>query len=160
MNSYLYPTIDILKVPVHKSTEPALSELFDAKRERDTRESTFKPDLLLPDQREEYLASILNELRKRGLALRYQIYEIGRLLCDAKRVLSHGEFKPWILEHFDHSYRTAKNCMNVYMVCLGQPEIVHYFNPSCLYIICSPKFPPNLKTALFECRRSSENVFF
>jgi hypothetical protein len=151
MNSYLYPTIDILKVPGHRSTEPALSELFDAKRERDNRENTFNPNLLTDDdKREEYLASILNKLRIRGMALKYQIYEIGRLLCDAKRVLSHGEFKPWIVEHFDHSYRTAKNCMNVYMVCLGQPEIVQYFNPSCLYIICSPKFPPDLKTALFE----------
>jgi hypothetical protein len=148
--NYTYEKTELIKVPSYKSSEPALSALFEAKRLRDEREKTFDPDFVIGDRREEYLASVGEELQVRGRAVKYHIYEIGRLLCDAKRLLPHGEFQPWVEEHFEHSYRTAKNCMHVYEVCMGQPEVLEYFSATCLEIICAPNFPADLRTALFE----------
>ena len=39
--------------------------------------------------------------------------EAGAKLIEAKSILKHGEFKPWIEENCSFSYRTAKNYMDV-----------------------------------------------
>ena len=36
------------------------------------------------------------------------IIEIGNLLIESRKHLDHGEWQPWLAEHFDLSYRTAK----------------------------------------------------
>jgi hypothetical protein len=148
--SYTYPTIEIAKVPGHKPSEPAILKLFEAIRIRDEREKSYNRRSLTDHQREEYLVSIQEELQIRSQAFKYQIYEIGRLLCDAKRILPHGEFKPWIKDNFDFCYKTASNFMKVYRVCIGHPEVVKYFNQSCLYVIARPDFPSDLREALFN----------
>ena len=49
--------------------------------------------------------------------------------------------------------------MRVYKCCLGQSELVGYFNPSALYVICAPNFPASLRTALFS-NADNEGVVF
>ena len=39
--------------------------------------------------------------------------EAGAKLIEAKSILKHGEFKPWIAENFCFGYRTAKRYMDV-----------------------------------------------
>ncbi|MDD4274278.1 MAG: DUF3102 domain-containing protein [Desulfobacter postgatei] len=146
-DDYTIPKTEFVKVPGTRSTEPGLSYIFDALKARDKR-AGLNPDK--PDQKEEILDSIRDELQSRGIALKYQVFEIGRALCSAKKILAHGEFKPWVAANFDHSFKTAHNCMKVFEVCAGNPEFVEYFTPSCLYVICSPKFPEDLRKALFD----------
>lgn len=150
-SSYTYEKIKIVKVPAFSPTEPALTNLFEAIRLREERENT-EHDV------EDGLLSIAEELHLRSCALKHQLFEIGRLLCDAKTMLPHGEFKPWVAKNFEHCYRTAVNCMRVYRTCIGQPEIVEYFKPSCLYFICNPNFSPDLRHALFRDARGPVEV--
>lgn len=143
MDPYTFQTKEFEKVPGHRPTEPGLQANFEAIRERDFREETQHSD-------DEYLESIKNELQQRSRSFKFQIYEIGKLLYEAKQQLPHGEFKPWVESNFEHGYRTAHNCMKVYLACMGNPEVVEYFNPSCLYIISKPSFPDDLREALFD----------
>lgn len=146
---YTYKTVEIAKVPGHKTTEPSLQHLFEAKRLKDEREKSNR-DRQTKLTREEYLDSIKDELQARSQGFKFQIYEMGKLLCEAKKILPHGQFQPWINDNFEFCYRTAANFMKVYRACIGHPEVVKYFNSSCVYIICRTDFPPDLRQALFN----------
>jgi len=148
--SYTLRTIDYVKVPGHKTTEPSIQELFEAKKIKDEREKTFKNDTEKITNIDEYLYSIEEELQVRSRAFKYHIFEIGKLLCELKRILPHGKFQIWIDNNFEYCRKTAHNFMKVYRACMGHPEVVQYFNPSCLYVIASPDFPADFRQALFS----------
>ncbi len=42
------------------------------------------------------------------------IIEIGRRLCEAKAVLEHGQWGPWLTEQVEFSQSTAQNYMRIY----------------------------------------------
>jgi len=150
MNEYTYQSTELQRIPGIRSTEPALTATFNAKKERDNRQGKFNSDFKINQDKEGYLESIKDELKYRSRAFKFQIFEIGKLICETKKNLPHGEFKPWIEKNFDHGYRTAHNCMKVFLACMGNPEVVEYFNPSCLYLIANPSFPDDLRAALFD----------
>lgn len=79
--NYSMPTLKNVKVADSKDTEPAFYDLFDARRIRKEREEGFDRSKLKEDRIEDYIESIGKELRKRNSAMRFQVYEIGRLLC-------------------------------------------------------------------------------
>jgi len=147
---YTYTTVEIVKVLGHRSTEPAIGILFEAIRLRDEREANFKGEFKTEIVREDYLHSIKEELKLRSQGFKYQIYEMGKLLCEAKIILPHGQFQLWLDKNFEFGYRTAHNLMKVFQACMGHPEVVKYFNPSCLYIMSKPSFPDDLRDALFD----------
>jgi len=147
---YTLKTVAIAKVPRHVTTEPAVQRLSEALRIKDEREISFNGDSQTHDKREEYLDSIKEELKVRSQGFKYQIYEMGKLLCEAKKILPHGKLQTWVNENFEFCYKTAFNFMKVYRVCMGHPEVVKYFNPSCLYVISRPDFPQDLREALFK----------
>ena len=158
MDAYTYQSTDLQRVPNFKSTEPALTATYDAKRERDNRQAAFNSKQRIDQGKEEYLESLKNELGHRSRAFKFQTFEIGRLIYEAKETLPHGELKPWIEENFHHGYRTANNCMNVFLACMGNPEVVEFFNPSCLYLIAKPSFPDDLRLALFDGVKGPVNI--
>jgi hypothetical protein len=141
-NSYTDQKTEIVRVPGYKSSELGLMALFEAVRIREERERTHL-------SKEEHLESLGEEVRLRGQHYKYHAFEIGRALCEAKQLLAHGEFQAWVAEYFAQSYRTAASCIRVFKVCMGQPELVEYFDSSCLYIICRTSFPSDLREALF-----------
>ncbi len=96
------------------------------------------------------LTSISEEINHRSAAIKCHIFEIGRLLCEAKKHLKHGAFKGWIEDNLPFSYETSVNIKRVYTHCMGVPEMIEYYSPSHLYEICSPKFPGELREHLFE----------
>ena len=147
---YTYETVERVKVPGHKTTEPALQHLFEAKKLKDEREKSLHSNFLKEINKEEHLDSITEELKARSQGFKFQIYEMGKLLCEARKILPHGQFQPWLDDNFEFCYRTAANFMKVYQVCMGHPEVVKYFNPSCLYVITKPSFPKDLRAALFN----------
>ena len=127
-----------------------LDILQDAKTMSTEREKAFDPSNLKKEKVQKYIDSIRDEINLHMTAMRYQVYEIGRLLYEVKKLLPHGEFDSWIEGNFAFSKSTALNFMNVYTACMGCPELVEYFKPSALYEICAPRFPEDLKKELFE----------
>jgi len=141
MTDYTYQAVEYAKLPSYKFTDPAVSLLFEAvrvKRDRETGENTEK------------LGSIEEELCLRSKAWKSEIFEIGRLLWQAKELLPHGSFRPWIEKNFELGIRTAHNCMRVFKACMGHPEVLEYFSASCLYLVAQPNFPTELREALFN----------
>jgi Protein of unknown function (DUF3102) len=101
----------------------------------------------------------VDEIRTRVGSTKQQIFEIGRLLTQAKGIVGHGKFKKWIKKQkFDFSYQTANNFMNVYHYCLENPAIVLSIRASVLYKIASPKFPKDLRDHLFKYGNVLENI--
>ncbi|MEX0998797.1 MAG: DUF3102 domain-containing protein [Thermodesulfobacteriota bacterium] len=147
---YIYPITKNKKVLDYRTTEPGLQLIFEAKRLRDERQELYKDDFEKREFVENYVDAIREELFIRCKAFKYHIFEIGKLLCELKTILRHGEFQNWIDNNFEFCRKTAHNFMKVYRACMGHPEVVEYFNPSCLYVITSPDFPVDLRQALFE----------
>jgi hypothetical protein len=155
---YTHRTTEFQEVPGHRATDPAFNYQFDALKIRKERQESYNGDSLPDDKKEEYLDSIGEELQARSRAFKYQIFEIGRLLCEAKKNLPHGEFQPWVEKNFELGYRTAHNCMRVFVTCMAHPEVVEWFTPSCLYLIAKPGFPEGFREALFDGTKGPVDV--
>src|SRR4030042_185321 len=97
---------------------------------------------------EDRLGRIVKEVKHRVLICKKEIFNIGELLVEAKKIVGHGNFKKWIADTFDFSYETANNFMNVYNACLANPSLVGTIKASVLYQISSPGFPPDLREHL------------
>jgi hypothetical protein len=110
------------------------------------RQEEFMADLDNPKQ----LPLIAEEIQARMGGIRKHMYQIGKLLNDAKLIIGHGNFQGWIEENFEFSYQTANNFMNVYKHCLNQPKLIHSMKSSVLYTITSPQFPEDLREHIFE----------
>jgi hypothetical protein len=158
--SYTYITQEQINVPAIRETEPALSELYLARRERTLREqklfirtnrrrSRRSDGKSAPDIVENYLESVEQEIKHRDKSLKHQIFEIGRLLCDVKKFIPHGKFLAWVEQKTTYSKSTARNFMRVYEACLGYPEVTQFFKQSELYEISRPSFPQGFRDELF-----------
>jgi len=110
------------------------------------REKHFRDDDKNPNQ----LPLIANEIQARVRNIKREIYKIGSLLTDAKKLLDHGEFQPWIEANFDFSYQTANNFRHVFECCLGRPHLTETIKASILYQIAAPNFPDDLREHLLS----------
>lgn len=54
------------------------------------------------------------EIRTFTASMLNSIIEIGRRMCEAKEMLEHGEFIPWIEQNTGYSQSTANNFMRLY----------------------------------------------
>jgi hypothetical protein len=104
------------------------------------------------------LYDMVTEINERVTRFKREIYEIGRVLTEAKDMLGHGRFIKWHRANFDFSYPTANNFMNVYKHCIGYPELVQTIKPSVLYKIASSKFPKDLREFLFENHHRLDDI--
>jgi hypothetical protein len=149
--SYTYHAQETIKVPTIKETEPAYFEIYKARGVRFNREQEFDRSTLKHNKEKTgcYLDSLAEEITHRSNALKHQIYEIGRLLCDVKKLLPHGKFDSWVEKKTSFSKSTTLNFMRVYTACVGYPEVVQFFKPSALYTITGPGFPRQFRDRLF-----------
>jgi hypothetical protein len=120
----------------------------------DDRKTYFADDPQNPNQ----LPLIADEINERVRGIKAEMYEVGRLLMEAKEMLPHGKFQKWIKDNFDFSYQTAKNFMNVHGACIGRPELVETINASVLYQIAAPGFPADLRSCLLEHSMSLKDI--
>ena len=125
-----------------------------AKDIREERARLFKDD----PESDKQLPLIVEEIRARVGKTKRQIFEIGRLLTQAKTIVGHGKFKDWIKGKFDFSYSTANNFMNVYRYCLESPALVHSIRAAVLYKIASPVFPKDLREHLLKHANALEKI--
>lgn len=148
-SEYTQAGTKIEKVPVARYSESAMDYLREAIQIREEREETFEDVLKDDNEREEYLESISKEIKLRFGAFRGQIFEIGRLLVEAKKK-HFGSFGEWIKQNCPFSLRTAGNFMSVYKACMGRPELVEFFPVSSLYVVCSESYPDDIRKLLFD----------
>jgi len=113
---------------------------------RNSRQRNFGNDPLNQNQ----LSLMVNEVNLRVQNIKRELYEIGRVLTEAKKIIGHGGFQDWIEANFDFKYPTANNFMHVYKHCLGRQQLVEDFKPSLLYILTAPKFQENIRELFFK----------
>lgn len=149
--AYTYQTQETVIVSAVRETEPSSTELFRARGIRSKREQEFNGINLTSNKEKsvDYLDSIAQEINHRSKILQHQIFEIGRLLTDAKKILPHGQFDDWLVAETQFSKSSALNFMRVYQTCIGYPEVVQFFQPSELYTIAAPQFPLKFREKLF-----------
>ena len=68
---YTYEILETTKVPGHKTTEPALQHLFEAKKLKDEREKSLHSNFLTEINKEEHLDSITEELKARSQGFKF-----------------------------------------------------------------------------------------
>ena len=138
---------------VKKYRDSGLMDLKTAYKERCLRADKYGFAKIPEDEIDQYTGSVLDEINLRLVSMRKQVYEIGGLLIDVKRVLGEGwemKFGEWVGYNLPFSHRTANNYMNVYKVCMGTPELADMFKSSILYTIASEKFPDELRQELLD----------
>ncbi len=57
------------------------------------------------------LRQIESDIKERKVTIAVSILEIGDLLIRAKEIVGHGNFRTWLDNNVEMSYRTANNCM-------------------------------------------------
>ncbi len=84
--------------------------------------------------------------------IKRDIYEIGKLLYEDKKLLSHGMFTPWIALTFGNElpYPTANFYMKVYETFKDNPNTVQYIPTKYLLMVTSNKFPAEIVKLLNE----------
>ncbi|MFC1818431.1 DUF3102 domain-containing protein [Thermodesulfobacteriota bacterium] len=137
-------------VAYDKDGESSITDLKNAVAERDNRHKEFNRSKLNDRDFDRYIDSIVKEISLRLGAIKRNIFEIGRLLNDAKSLIDYDDFKQWVKDELKMSARTAENYIKVYEHCMYTPELVNYFKPSILYKVCSKSFPQDLRQELFS----------
>ena len=133
-----------------KDGESSLTDIKNALAERNNRNLDFNRSKMSDKEFDDYIGSVANEILLRLDTIKRNIFEIGRLLYDAKDLIDHGDFENWVGDTLQMGIRTAENYINVYKHCMCTPELVNFFKPSILYQVCSPNFPKVLREELFS----------
>ena len=89
------------------------------------------------------LTKIEREIQNKTIEIKTQAFEIGKLLCQAKRIISHGCFQDWIKQTFadDLPYSTAYFYMRIYQTFKKQPGVVPLIPTQYLTTLTQKKFP-------------------
>jgi len=145
-----------------RETEPGIEALKEALRIRVNRER--KHDRADFNDFTGYLESVKKEISYRVVASKHQVFEIGRLIYEARifasnwaqgksaerRIQAKGYFSKWLDDNFPVSRSSILNFVRVYKACLGFEETVKFFPASTLYLITEPRFPKEVRQYLLE----------
>jgi hypothetical protein len=99
------------------------------------------------------LAQIEERIRVRLRRTAEDIIEIGRDLLEAKRILPHGEFLPWLGRAFDMSERSAVRFMQCADRFASKSASVADLSPQVLYLLAQPSTPSEAVTAVTEAAK-------
>jgi len=112
-------------------------------------------DLYNTDKRK--LLEIVTDVQTRLYNIKQDSYHIGKLLYEAKQILPHGMFIPWIKHYFkeDLPYSTANFYMNIFETFEGDPRLVKLIPTKYLMMVTQKEFP---KETLKLIKEHSENV--
>lgn len=155
-------TMEAYKSAYEKGMEVGVAALAQAVKIRAEREKKF--DRTDWNDLPGYLNSVRSEINFRVTALKHQVFEIGKLIYEAKaflaeygrnkseegRMRAKGYFSQWLNDNFPLSRSTALNCVRVYKACLGYEEAVQYFGASTLYLMSEPRFPKKVREYLLQ----------
>jgi DUF3102 family protein len=92
--------------------------------------------------------SILASLRQHADRIRTaysdatkRVFEMGLELTLAKRLLSHGQFGPWLKAEFGWSERTAQRYMQAVEMFVPKADMVSVLEPTAIYALSSKSTP-------------------
>jgi hypothetical protein len=87
--------------------------------------------------RKKQLDQLASKLRSALRRETTNIIEIGELLLKSRKLLEHGEWQPWLKEHFDLSYRSAVYYTKAaeYAAGKGKSATIAYLAPTVLYAL-------------------------
>lgn len=106
------------------------------------------PSKIKSADKRQFLSLIAEEMKLRVEAINDHIFYIGKLLSEAKQVLNHGDYEPWVKENFPSISRsTANNCTRVYKTFAFAPHAVRDLPRSLLYYLSSSKCDEELREA-------------
>lgn len=82
----------------------------------------------------ETIATEINYIKRRACeTLLRESVEIGRLLCEAKKIVAQGEWMSWLSDNVNYSQSTANNLMRLYEE-YGEQEQIGFFEENKLEI--------------------------
>ncbi|UGY28178.1 DUF3102 domain-containing protein [Bradyrhizobium septentrionale] len=118
---------------------------------------------LIEPATETILAQKAEAIRALGKRMIGDIIEIGRLLTEAKQIVGHGNWLPWIEREFGWSRQTANNFINVFKFEeFGKvPNFGNLSLPvSGLYMLAAPGTPDEAREALIARAEGGERLSF
>jgi Protein of unknown function (DUF3102) len=92
------------------------------------------------------ILSITRSIEQNIRTIKKSVYDIGRLLSEAKKVLPHGQFQPWIKETFGRELPvpTAEAYKAIYDHFKNKPDMVRYRPVSMLLLMKQKQFPSEI----------------
>lgn len=96
---------------------------------------------------------IQTDIEERLISIKTNVYEIGKLLHEAKeKVLPHGEFQKWIEETFGDQlpYPTAALYKSIYQMFKGKPQVIRGLPVTFLLQIKQDTFPEEIRKLVLE----------
>ncbi len=96
--------------------------------------------------------SIQGEINDRMQSIKTNVYEIGKLLAEAKEILGYGKFKPWIEETWGKTlpYSTAALYKAVFEKFAGRPDVVEAFPLTFLQQVKQGTFPDTVLETILD----------
>jgi hypothetical protein len=86
------------------------------------------------------------KIRRRRRLMVTTAIEIGRELIELKEeLLPHGMFKPFVINEFLFSIRTAELLMNCVGLANENPDLVEKFQLTALYVLAAPGTPTDVR---------------
>ena len=102
------------------------------------------------------LLKIQTEIETRIINIKRDIFQIGKLLFRAKKILPHGTFQKWIEDTFQNElpYSTAHFYMRVFETFKDKQKSVQYIPTKYLLMMVSGDFPHDVKEMIAEDPKS------
>ena len=104
------------------------------------------------------IATVVGELQTALKGETTSVIEIGGLLIEAKEMLDHGEWLPWLKVNFGSSLKTADNYMNASRLANWKRVTNLKLRPTALYLLGGklddPLFPPEAVEAILEAAKT------
>jgi hypothetical protein len=97
-------------------------------------------------------------IRRLGRRVITDIIEIGRRLCEAKKLVRHGDWEAWLEKEFGWSADTALNFMRVYELSKSRNFRDLNIAPSALYLLAKKSTPEPVRTESIERAEAGEAI--
>jgi hypothetical protein len=106
------------------------------------------------------LAEHAEAIRKLGKRVVGDIIEIGRRLTDAKELVGHGNWLPWLDREFGWSDQTARNFIRLYDLSESKSKTVLNLDlpVKSLYLLAAPSTPEQARDEIVERAKTGEPI--
>jgi hypothetical protein len=105
------------------------------------------------------LAAHAEAIRALGKRVVRDVIEMGERLLQAKRLCSHGEWRPWLNREFEWTDRQAQRLIQTYELSLKSDNLSDLNIPvSGLYLLAAPSTPPQAQQAIIAAARTGKKV--
>src|SRR5262245_30919872 len=112
-----------------------------------------------PPAQDQALAEHAAAIRALGKQTAQNVIEIGRRLTDAKQIIGHGGWLPWLDREFKWSDRTALNFIRVYEMAAKSETVSDLKLPMrALYLLAAPSTPEPARAEVIERTEAGEEL--